>query len=95
MPIGKKELMAKAKGFILSIEKMDSKQRAATPRGEFGEDYNSLNSLVGKLFPDLEPVLPPRVSIERDSSFPFTESPYDEIRTYCEQIYQILAEQGG
>lgn len=91
-----KNLMAKAKGFTISIEKMDEKQRANTPSGQYGEDYNKLLGFVGKLCPNLIELLPPRVGTRHGSSghITYSEQSFGEINTYCEQIYQLLSEQG-
>lgn len=91
----KKDLMAKAKGFTISIEKMDEKQRAITPSGSFADDYNKLNALAEKLFPNLKELLPPRAGTRHAHSGHgmFSEVSFGEINTYCEQIYQLLSEQ--
>jgi hypothetical protein len=72
---------------------MDEKQRASTPSGEFGEDYNRLRSLVLQLRPDLAPVLPPPVAFYSGGSSgrAFTHQSFGEIDAYCEQLFQLLS----
>ncbi len=93
--ITKKELMAKARGFTLSIEKMDEKQRANTPSGKFADDYNKLLNLTSELYPALNPLLPPPVKTRQSStsSTVWSEQTFAEINTFCEQIFQLLSEQ--
>ncbi len=90
-----KELMAKAKGFTISIEKMDEKQRANTPSAEFAEDYNRLLTLTSTLHPNLNDLLPHRVGTHLGASGnrKYSDQSFAEINTYCEQIYQLLSEQ--
>jgi hypothetical protein len=92
--ITKKHLMAKATGFIQSIETMDEKRRAAAPTGAYGDDYNKLRSLTAQLYPVLKDFLPPPVEFYQggDSGKKYTCQSYDEIHTYCDQIYHILSE---
>ena len=91
--VTKKQFMAKASGFIQSIEKMDEKRRAAAPTGAYGDDYNKLRSLTVQLYPPLNELLPPPVEIYSGASGSrYTWQNYDEIHTYCEQIYHILSE---
>lgn len=90
--MSKEVLKAKARGFTISIQKMDEKQRMSTPSGEFGEDYNRLRSLVLELRPDLRPVLPPAVAFySGGSGRNFTHQSFGEIDAYCEQLFQILS----
>jgi hypothetical protein len=96
MPISKEVLKAKARGFTISIGKMDEKQRAATPSVGFGEDYNRLRSLVLQVRPDLNSLLPPPVTFYGGGSGQdFTHERFGEIDTYCEQIFQILSTDDG
>jgi hypothetical protein len=91
--ITKKQLMAKATGFIQSIEKMDDKRRAAAPTGTYGDDYNKLRRLTAQLYPALRDLLPPPVEFYPGASGDkYTCQSYDEIHTYCDQIYHILSE---
>jgi hypothetical protein len=91
MAMTKDVLKAKARGFTISIEKMNEKQRTSSPTGNFGEDYNRLRSLVLELRPDLQAALPPAVTINRGDFGTYTRESYGEIDTYCEQIFQILS----
>ena len=85
--------MAKASGFTITVGKMDSKQKALTPKGEFGRDYNNLRQSVIDLYPDLSNIMPPEVKIyEAGSGLYYSETSYGELATYCEQIYQMLSE---
>ena len=89
----KNDLIAKARGFTKSIEKMDEKQKAATPSGDYGEDYNKLRRIVERLYPQLADLLPPlvRVNSSHGSGYRYTEQSYSEIDTFCEQIIQLLS----
>ena len=93
MPDQRKLLMAKARGFTISIAKMHEADRARTPSGAFGNDYNRLRDAIAKAFPDLEPLLPPRLKVE-DSQFAgmVTDSRYSEMDAYAEQIFQLLSD---
>jgi hypothetical protein len=86
--------MAKASGFIQSIEKMDEKRRAGAPTAGYGDDYNKLRILTAQLYPALNDLLPPPVDFYSGTSGQqrYTWQSYDEIHTYCEQIYHILLE---
>lgn len=92
--ITNRQLMAKARGFNLSIEKMNEKQSLSTVSGDYGDDYNRLRQLTIDNFPDLAPLLPPSVTTytSRSSGNKYTEQSYGEIDTYCEQIFQLLSE---
>ncbi len=93
--IGKRQLMAKARGFTTSISKLSKDERLSSPSGSYGEDYNRLRAAVVKLYAYLGDILPPNVDIERSAMTggSFTYQSYAEINTYCEQIYEILNEQ--
>ena len=97
MPIGRPELMAKARAITISIQKMTKDERRGSPAGNYGEDYNRLRTAALKAYPDLEPLMPPAVVIESSASYghPFTRQSFAEIDTFCEQIYQLLNEQPG
>ena len=90
--ITKKHLMAKARGFTLSIGKMRDNQRDRTPSGDYGDDYNKLRNLTAQLHNDLADILPPLVATYEDGGERYTEQSYAEIDTYCEQIFQLLSE---
>jgi hypothetical protein len=93
MSITKKILMAKARGFTISTAKMNEKERLNTPSGKYGDDYNNLLKLTIELYPDLESILPPKVDIyTTDFGDSFSSSRYNEIDTYCEQIYQLVSD---
>ena len=91
--ISKNALIAKARGFTISIQKMDEKQRGRTPSAEYGEDYNNLRNLVAKLYPRLIDLLPPEVQFFEGGTSNFTRQGYSEIDTFCEQIVQLLSSQ--
>jgi hypothetical protein len=92
MAVSKDTLKAKARGFTISIEKMDEKQRDSTPSGEFGEDYNRLRVLVLQSLPNFAPILPPPVAFYQGGGGRlFTYQSFGEINTYCEQIFQMLS----
>lgn len=94
MDIASKQLlMAKAQGFIKSIESMDSKDKSRVPNREYGEDYNNFRNHVVNAFPKIENLMPPSIRIRLETESGWTESHYNEIATYCEQIYQMLAVQ--
>ena len=91
-------LIAKARGFTHSIEKMTDTQRGRLPGGEYGEDYNRLRKLlIDHLtkFHDQggENFLPPKVAFrEGQKGRKYCQESYAEIHTYCEQIAQLLTE---
>ena|SRR5437899_6661676 len=89
----KNDLMAKARGFTTSIQKMDEKQKANAPSGEYGDDYNKLRNLVARLYPQLAELLPPPVKIYsgHGGDRHYTQQSYSEIDTFCEQITQLLS----
>src|SRR6266705_536089 len=90
--ISKKDLIAKARGFTTSIEKMDEKQKASTPSGEYGDDYNKFRTLVERLYPQLAVLLPlVKTYKSASSSYHYTKQSYSEIHTFCEQISQLLS----
>ena len=93
--IPKKTLMAKARGFTASIEKMNEKERAITPSGEYGDDYNNFRDLVAVAYPHLKPLLPPPVEtfFSSDTRHKYTRQRYGEINTFCEQMFQLLSEE--
>ncbi|ESS68929.1 hypothetical protein MGMO_141c00120 [Methyloglobulus morosus KoM1] len=95
--IPKKSLMAKARGFTVSIDKMHEKERGMTPSGEYGEDYNKLRELVLQQFINLKDLLPPVVETYYDANFKmkYSRKRYSEINTFCEQIFQLLSEEEG
>ena len=85
-------LIAKARGFTISIREMASEQRVKQPTQEFAEDYNSLRSQVAEAFPELTSHLPPEVSLYRGGGGVrmFPHQSYGEIDTFAEQIQQLL-----
>ena len=89
----KNALIGKAHGITTAIDKMNGHQRQRMPSVDFGEDYNRLRAATAKEFPDLEPLLPPPVKKSHD--FDGTDSTYAELRTFAEQIYQMLATDDG
>jgi len=91
MVISRERLKAKAQGFIISIGKMDEKQRAQSPSQEYGRDYNNLLGLVLQAHSDLTNLLPPPVTFFEGNISWFTKQSYEEISTFCEQIYQLLS----
>lgn len=95
MPISKEVLKAKAQGFMISIDKMDGRQRALSPDGDFGEDYNNLRKLVLEQYPDMSPVLPPAVNFFEGNDRQITRQSFGEINTYCEQLFQMLNAYNG
>lgn len=91
VPIPKNALIAKARGFTNSIQKMDEKQKLIPPSGEYGEDYNKLRSLVEKHYLRLIELLPPQVQFYESAARQYTRQSYAEIDTFCEQIIQLLS----
>lgn len=81
-------LIGKASGITKAIDAMDGAQRQRLPSVAFGEDYNRLRTTVGESFPQLKALLPPTVG--RSDTFDGSDATYAEIRTYAEQIYQML-----
>jgi hypothetical protein len=92
MPDQRKLLMAKARGFTISIAKMHEKDRLQVPNGAFGEDYNRLRSSAATTFPALEPLLPPSVRIFDSHGTMYAASRFSEMDAYCEQIFQLLSD---
>lgn len=90
--IGRRELMAKARGFTTSISKLSREERSSSPSASYGEDYNRLHAGVLGLYSHLADILPPTVDITR-GAMPYTMQSYAEINTFCEQIYEILNQQ--
>ena len=92
----KKDLIAKARGFTIAIQKMHNEQRLKTPNGVYGHDYNMLRELTMQSYPSLKVLLPPAVSIYTGHGTvnTYTNASFGEIDTYCEQICQLLGEQG-
>jgi hypothetical protein len=90
----RKNLMAKAHGITTSINKKSREERSSTPTGLFADDYNRLRDATAKAYPDLEPLLPPRVQLyEGGNNTMWSHQGYAEIDAFAEQIYQLLAEQ--
>ncbi len=93
--MNKKLIMAKARGFTISIEKMgEEEKRLATPSASFSDDYNRLRQASATLHPELESLLPPEVSfkISAHDGERYARSRFSEIDAYCEQIYQLMSE---
>lgn len=92
-PIPKNSLIAKARGFTTSIQKMDEKQKAQSPSGEYGSDYNALRDLVARHYPRLIELLPPAVQTYRGhaSDRTYTRQSYSEIDTFSQQIIELLS----
>ena len=82
-------LRGKAVGITISIDKMDGKHRQGFPSRKFGEDYNLLRDAVMSQFPDMGPLMPPGVGTMVDATH-LTDASYAEVRTYAEQISQML-----
>jgi len=93
--IPKKSLMAKARGFTASIDKMNEKERALIPSGEYGDDYNRLRDLVLQQYPHLKELLPPAVEtyVGAGGRTRYTHQRYSEINTFSEQLFQLLSEE--
>lgn len=93
--VPKKSLMAKARGFTASIDKMNDKERGLTPSGEYGEDYNKLRQLVLQQYPHLKELIPPPVDtyVGANENYRYTRQRYSEINTFCEQLFQLLSEE--
>jgi hypothetical protein len=95
MSVNKKTLMAKARGFTISIEKMKGEDKRTQPSAALGRDYNRLLEATRGLYPDLEPLLPPAVAIE-PNTFGMNEeismASHSELDAYCEQIFQLVSE---
>jgi len=91
----KKQLMAKARGFTIAIDKMTDKQHEQEPNGNFADDYNKLRNLTEQHFSQIRNLLPPIVAtFESDygQGGSYAVSCYAEISTYCEQLFQLLSE---
>ena len=78
-------LIAKARGFIDALSG-GKDQEKGWPTRAYGEDYNKLVDLVMKDFPALQELLPAKVGTDHGSAM----ARYVEVRTYCEQIIQML-----
>lgn len=85
-------LMAKARGFTISIEKMNEKDRSRTPAGQYAKDYNQLLAATQKMHPELDGLLPPAVRTYLNYGSEYSAAHFNEIDSYCEQIYQLLSE---
>lgn len=85
-------LIAKARGFTISIREMTPEQRLKQPTAEFANDYNSLRAQVAATFSELEPYLPPAVELYRGGSGDrmYPHQSYAEIDTFAEQLQQLL-----
>jgi hypothetical protein len=94
MAITRKQLMAKARGFTISIAKMNEKDRIRRPSGEFGEDYNRLHAETLAFLPSISSLMPPTVRVysQRETGSRLAESSYSELDAYCEQIFQLASE---
>lgn len=93
MTINPKILMAKARGFTISIEKMNDTDRKRSPSAQYGKDYNNLLQATEEMFPKLVNILPPKIEIGKyQTGNEFTIQQYSEIDSYCEQIYQLVSE---
>lgn len=87
-------LMAKAQGITISINKKGREERSSKPTALFAEDYNRLRDLTAQSFPALAPLLPPRVTTyEGGAGTHWSHQSYAEIDSFAEQIYQLLAAQ--
>ncbi|MFC5455357.1 hypothetical protein [Prosthecobacter fluviatilis] len=85
-------LISKTLGFTKAISKLSPEERSQFPSQTFGDDYNSLRTLVLTRFPELQKFMPPvALSDMINTGFLVTLQRYGEILTFCEQIYQMLA----
>lgn len=84
----KQLLMGKASGITKAIDAMSPDQRQILPSVAFGEDYNRLRDATVQAFPELEALMPPTVL--RHAHFEGSNSSFAELRTYSEQIFQML-----
>jgi len=81
--------MGKAKAITIAIDAMDDGQRNITPSLNFGSDFNTLRDAVENEFPEIGSLMPPRISSVMD--YPdLSDATFGEIRTYAEQIFQML-----
>ena len=91
--IGKKELMAKARAFTISIDKLKENERLHEPSGTVADDYNKLLDLTTSIFPELTDILPPIAKTFSNEFGYYSEMKYDQFSINCEQIYLLLSEQ--
>lgn len=89
--IAKEHIIAKAQGFTVAFREMATAQHSRNPDPSYGEDYNKLHTLVIESYPDLEPLMPPLVTVSKGEWGDFTNSTYANINAYCHQIVQILS----
>ena len=82
--------MSKASGIRSAIDAMDQHQRAKLPTEPFGNDYNILRNLTLKEHPGLGPLLPPEVGTTQMNRGVMCDTPFGEIRTYADQMFQML-----
>lgn len=94
-PVSKNILIAKARGFTTSIQRMDEKQKSRVPSGEYGEDYNRLRNQVQQQYPQIAGLLPPEVDFFEGADSQLTRQCYSEIDTFCEQLTSILLSLNG
>jgi len=86
-------LIAKAKGMAAAIRDLQGPERTRTPTGAFAADYNRLRHNAAELLKDVEDLLPPTVRTFEDGMVEqWSEAPYQEILSYCEQLAQLLDE---
>ena len=92
MEISNVDLRKKAQGFVQAIEKMTPKERDGRPTVTYGEDYNTLISMVHQANPGLQRLLPPTVKIiNAQNGQKWCAQPYHEILTFCAEIVNLLS----
>lgn len=89
MSTKRRDLKAKAQGFVESIREMPDADRRYPVSDALAEDYNALLVSVAEAFQDIESILPPMSKRSQDHWRPT----YNEIAIYCKQIALLLAEQ--
>ena len=92
--IKRTDLMAKALGITTSINRKSREERSIQPPGLFGEDYNRLRDFAAASFPDLEQLMPPKVTFyDGGNNTKWTQQSYTEIDSFAHQVYEILSQQ--
>src|SRR5688572_21348049 len=82
------EVHVQAKAFVDGLSKLTAKERAQTPKGHFGQQFNQLRSLAMEVRTDLEArSWPPEIVVRATGQRELLcEATYAEIETYARVI---------
>ena len=85
------QLQDKARGAVVTLEKMTPAERKQNPTLTFGQNYNTFRDQVLEFMPHLSEALPSAVPV--DSSYgDACNATYVELHTYYQQIYNLILE---